>query len=112
MLHVEHEGTRGVEATRRVQPCLVLLDIVMPSVNGLEVLRALKEDEVTKHIPVIVFSEHDNDEYVITAYRRYAKAFVRKRQDFKELCEVVEAIRGFWLRAALLPARGLHAVPN
>ena len=55
-------GARGLDMARELQPSIVLLDIMMPGIDGWETLERLKEDEQTRHLPVIVFTarEHQN----------------------------------------------------
>ncbi|PYE50487.1 response regulator [Deinococcus yavapaiensis] len=112
VLRVEHDGMAGLEAARHVQPRLILLDLGLPTLDGLEVLQALKADALTQSIPIIVFTEQGADEQVMAAYRRYANAYVRKVGTFDEMCRVVEAVTRFWLGSVLLPGDGWPRVPT
>lgn len=112
LLRVEHDGMAGLEAARHVQPRLILLDLAMPTLDGLEVLQALKRDEGTRHIPVIVFTEYGDNERIVRAYHRHANAYVQKAASFEELCRVVDALSRFWLRTVKVPGEGRQASAN
>jgi len=78
------------------QPVLVLLDLKMPGVDGFEVLRQVKSDEVLKRIPVVVFSSSNDQGDMLRCYGLGANAYVIKPVDFSEFREVVQAVGQFW----------------
>ena len=81
-LHEATEGLPGLEAARRLQPALVLLDMQLPDIDGQELLRALKADAVTAAIPVIVLSANAMAEDIARALQAGARAYWTKPLDF------------------------------
>lgn len=84
-------------------PLLILLDLKMPKVDGLEVLRTVKGDPVLRAIPVVVLTSSAEDRDVRTAYELGANAYVVKPVDFAKLIEAVRHIRLFWLLTVTPP---------
>ena len=78
-------------------PALILLDLNLPKVGGLEVLRRMRADERTQMIPVVVLTSSKLDEDILDSYRNGANAYVRKPVKFAEFAEAVQAIGVFWL---------------
>ena len=78
-------------------PALMLLDLNLPKVGGLEVLRRMRSDERTKMIPVVVLTSSKLEEDVLVSYRNGANAYVRKPVKFSEFTEAVKALGVFWL---------------
>ncbi|PYE53154.1 response regulator [Deinococcus yavapaiensis] len=103
LLRVEDDGTAGLKVARQLHPDLILLDLTLPDVDGLDVLQALKSDEATRHIPVIVYSERGSEERIRRAYELHANAYVRKSVTFEELCWTIDTLSRFWLTTAKLP---------
>jgi two-component system, response regulator len=90
---------RGKYATRDVgnRPKVVLLDLKLPKVSGLEVLRALKEDERTRFVPVVVVTSSREDPDIKTAYALGANSYVVKPVDFDAFAEAVSSLGLYWL---------------
>jgi CheY-like chemotaxis protein len=90
---------RNDHADRSVEeaPGLILLDLKLPKVSGHEVLRALKSDERTRHIPVVVLSSSDERSDVEKCYALGANSYVVKPVDFTEFTETVQRIGTYWL---------------
>jgi len=80
-----------------VLPDLVLLDLRLPKVDGLEVLRRLKEDELLRPVPVVVLSSSDEDGDVTRAYERFANSYVVKPLDFSRLGKLLDELGAYWL---------------
>jgi CheY-like chemotaxis protein len=77
-------------------PVLVLLDLKMPKVNGLEVLKIIKADEDLKIIPVVVLSSSREAPDLVDCYKHGANAFVVKPVDFAEFAKAVRQLGIFW----------------
>ena len=75
---VAHNGSQGIRLARSVNPDVILLDILMPGMNGFEVLRQLKEDDKTISIPVIMLTALGDDESKIKAAGLYDDDFIVK----------------------------------
>lgn len=78
-------------------PAVVLLDLKMPKVDGLEVLRQIKADERLKEIPVVIFTSSREETDVARSYELGANAYVVKPVDFKSFRDAVREVRVFWM---------------
>lgn len=72
------DGAAGVESARHDQPDLVLMDVVMPNLNGFQATRALSKDPDTAHIPVVLITTKDQDTDKVWGLRQGAKAYITK----------------------------------
>jgi len=86
------------------RPAIVLLDLKMPKVDGIEVLRQVKADPVLKTIPVVVLTSSREEQDLVRTYDLGVNAYVVKPVDFHEFIEAVKAIGGFWAVVNELPA--------
>jgi len=86
------------------QPDLVLLDLNLPRMSGLEVLDEMRADESLAHIPVIMLTSSAAQSDVEAAYARGANAYVVKPLELDAFMDLIGAIRGFWLELARLPS--------
>jgi hypothetical protein len=77
-------------------PVVILLDLKMPKISGLEVLKRLKQDPVSQPIPVVVLSTSDEDSDVRGAYRHGANSYIQKPVDFAKFADVAEQIELYW----------------
>lgn len=87
----------------RPRPHLVILDLKMPKVDGLEVLARLKSDRELRTIPIVVLSASERSEDVEAAYRYGTNSYVPKRRGLLELREVVDQMSDYWIERAVLP---------
>ncbi len=104
---VAHDGVEaldylfgtGAHAGRdtRVQPQLILLDLNLPRLGGLEVLKRIREGERTRFLSVVVLTSSREDEDVITSYANGANAYVRKPVEFTQFSDAVKTLGMFWL---------------
>jgi two-component system, response regulator len=81
----------------RVLPQLVLLDLKLPKVDGLEVLRAIRGDERTKGLPVVILTSSKEDADLIQGYDLGANSYVRKPVDFVAFADAVRQLGLYWL---------------
>lgn len=89
---------RGAHAARTAEnPVLVLLDIKMPKVDGLEVLRQMKSDPVLKLIPVVALTSSREERDILEGYRLGINAYVVKPVAFERFVEIVKDLSLFWL---------------
>ena len=79
-----------------VLPVVVLLDLKMPKIDGLEVLRRLRSDERTKLLPVVILTSSDEEQDIVQGYNLGANSYVRKPVDFDKFCEAVRQLRLYW----------------
>jgi CheY-like chemotaxis protein len=86
------------------RPDLILLDLEMPRMNGLEVLAAVKEHPDWRRIPVVMMTSSNKEEHVLTAYGKHANCYVTKPVDLDEFVDAVHSIEEFWLSLVRLPA--------
>ncbi len=86
---------QGREAT--VLPQMILLDLKLPKVDGLEVLRRIRADERTKRLPVVILTSSKQDHDLIAGYDLGANSYVRKPVDFTEFAEAVRQLGLYWL---------------
>lgn len=89
-------------------PCLIILDLNLPGMDGHEFLEALRGDETTRLIPVVVLTSSDNPDDVGRAYLRGANSYVRKPITYREYRASVGRLLDFWLHTAELPQRGFR----
>ena len=80
-----------------VQPQLVLLDLSLPRIGGLDVLRRIRADERTKLLAVVILTSSKEDEDVIDSYASHANSYVRKPLEFAEFTHVVKTLGLYWL---------------
>jgi two-component system response regulator len=90
---------RGKYVERIIEngPKIILLDLKMPKVNGLEVLRQVKADERTKKIPVVVLTSSKEDPDITTCYELGVNSYIVKPVDFDNFFKAVEDLGLYWL---------------
>ncbi|MCK4821371.1 response regulator [bacterium] len=78
------------------EPGLILLDINLPEINGLELLKRLKGDADLKRIPTVIFTVSGKDENVVTSYNHGCNSFIQKPVKFEKFIETVKQISLYW----------------
>jgi len=96
----EYEGRNPTEL-----PEVVLLDLKLPKIDGLEVLRQLRSDERTKRLPVVILTSSAEDSDRLRGYNLGANSYVRKPVDFVEFTEGVRQLGLYWLVLNVPPPR-------
>jgi len=104
---VAHDGVealdylfgRGAYAERdvQVQPAVILLDLKLPRIDGMEVLRQIRADERTRLLPVVVLTTSREDQDVLKSYSLGCNSYVRKPIDFLQFAEAVKQLGLYWL---------------
>jgi CheY-like chemotaxis protein len=85
-------------------PGLILLDIKLPGIDGIEVLRQIKEDPVLRRIPVIMLTTSEREEDITESYGHYANSYLTKPVGFKEFEDKVRQLDAYWLLVNEPPA--------
>jgi two-component system response regulator len=80
-----------------IRPALVLLDIKLPKIDGLEVLRRVRAEERTRSLPVVVLTTSNEERDIVDSYRLGANSFVRKPVVFDEFVKAVDVLGVYWL---------------
>jgi len=80
-----------------IMPQVTLLDLKLPKVDGLEVLRRIREDERTAMLPVVVLTSSKEDQDIIASYKLGANSYIRKPVDFVQFTEAVRQLGLYWL---------------
>jgi two-component system, chemotaxis family, response regulator Rcp1 len=84
-------------------PDLILLDINLPKVNGMEVLIRIKSDPALKVIPVVMLTTSTSERDIINAYKNYVNCYINKPIDLEGFIRVIKNIESFWLNLVQLP---------
>jgi two-component system response regulator len=90
---------KGGFAGREVEnkPRVILLDIKMPKIDGIEVLRQIKSNETTKTIPVVIMTSSKEEQDIITSYNLGVNSYVVKPVDFESFAKAVSELGCYWL---------------
>lgn len=113
ILNRVHIARDGVEALRLLHdagaqeplPAVVLLDLKLPKVSGLEVLKAVREHDRTRLLPVVVLTSSKEEQDLIDSYSLGANSYIRKPVDFDKFMEAVRQLGLYWLMLNEEPPR-------
>jgi CheY-like chemotaxis protein len=85
------------------RPSVILLDLNLPGLDGRDVLERLKQDQVLREIPIVIFTTSSNPQDVALCYQKGANGYLVKPMNSVELQKTVRAFVDFWLEANILP---------
>ena len=89
---VAEDGAAGVEAAKAHLPDLILMDVVMPNLNGFQATRAISKDAATAQIPVVLITTKDQETDKVWGMRQGAKAYITKPFSELQLVEVINSL--------------------
>ncbi len=91
--------------TRLDELALVLLDLKLPKINGLEILQRIRENERTAALPIVVLTTSSEHRDILTSYRLGANSYIRKPVDFQAFTEIVQQLSSYWLNLNQSPPK-------
>lgn len=97
---VAHDGTEALEflhGNGHALPALVLLDLKLPKVDGMEVLRHVRAEPRTRLLPVVILTTSKEEQDLINSYELGANSYIRKPVDFAQFTEAVRQLGLYWL---------------
>ena len=105
-LRVVHNGEEALEALRLSglpQPALILLDLNMPRMNGIEFLRVAKADERLRRIPVVVLTPSREEQDRLQTFDLGVAGYMLKPVDYRQFVDVIRTIHQYWSRSEMAP---------
>lgn len=109
-LHVVRDGQEALDfifhkgaLAEAPRPDLILLDVNLPKVNGMEVLQAIRQDERTTVIPVIMLTASDREEDVVKSYKLGSNTYIQKPVEFAKFLAALDVLGQYWIVIAKLP---------
>ena len=92
----------------RPLPDLILLDLNLPKLSGREVLAIIKEDDLLKHIPVIILTTSKAEDDILKSYQHHANCYITKPVDFVQFSVVIKKLEDFWFSIVKIPHKNGH----
>jgi CheY-like chemotaxis protein len=102
-IQVVADGESALTMLRHRTPDVLFLDLNLPKLSGLGVLRKMRKTPTLAHVPVIILTNSTSDDDVYSAYRGGVNAYIRKPLGFDNLLRVVKSTVGFWFGVAVIP---------
>ena len=88
------DGAAGVEVAKREIPDLILMDVVMPNLNGFQATRSITREPTTRHIPIVLVTTKDQDTDRVWGMRQGARAYITKPFSESELADMIQQMLG------------------
>jgi DNA-binding response OmpR family regulator len=99
-VHVARDGEEAINilfGENRIRPQVILLDLKLPKVDGLEVLRRIRESDTTRMLPVVVLTSSDEERDVVRSYQLGVNSYIRKPVNFTDFAEATRQLGMYWL---------------
>jgi DNA-binding response OmpR family regulator len=99
-IHVARDGAEAIDilfGDHAIKPQVVLLDLKLPKVEGLEVLRRIRETKETRMLPVVVLTSSDEERDVVRSYQLGVNSYIRKPVNFNDFAEATRQLGMYWL---------------
>jgi CheY-like chemotaxis protein len=99
-VRVARDGEEAIDllfGKNAVSPQVILLDLKLPKVDGLEVLRRIREGETTKYLPVVVLTSSDEERDLVRSYQLGVNSYIRKPVNFSDFAEATRQLGMYWL---------------
>ncbi|MFZ0663879.1 MAG: response regulator [Acidobacteriaceae bacterium] len=103
-IRVAHDGEEAVnllfgtgDDALKLSPQVVLLDLKLPKIDGLEVLRRIRENERTRMLPVVILTSSDEESDVVRSYKLGVNSYIRKPVNFTEFADATRQLGMYWL---------------
>jgi len=81
----------------RIMPEVILLDLKLPKIDGLDVLRQIRGDQRTRFLPVVILTSSDEEQDLVESYKLGANSYVRKPVDFLQFADAVRQLQLYWM---------------
>jgi CheY-like chemotaxis protein len=98
------DGEDGLDYLRQddtEKPCVILLDLNMPRMNGFDFLKHIKDDETLKKIPVVVLTTSDADQNIVESFEMGVAGYITKPVDYKQFVEAIRTVNMYWTLSML-----------
>lgn len=99
-IHIARDGSEAVETlfgSNPLRPQVILLDLKLPKIDGLEVLRRIRESDTTRMLPVVVLTSSDEERDLIRSYQLGVNSYIRKPVNFTDFAEATRQLGMYWL---------------
>jgi len=99
-VHVARDGEEAIKllfGESRIRPQVILLDLKLPKVDGLEVLRRIRESDTTRMLPVVILTSSDEERDVVRSYQLGVNSYIRKPVSFTDFAEATRQLGMYWL---------------
>lgn len=98
LVHVENgeEAVNYLRDSQREKPCIMLLDLNMPIMNGIEFLQVVKHDDQLKRIPVVVLTTSEEQQDKVSSFNLGVAGYMAKPVDYRQFVEVMRSIDAYW----------------
>lgn len=112
IIHVVNDGEEALDFLYRrgkftgaPTPDVIMLDLNLPKQNGQEVLSIIKQDQLLKHIPVVILTSSEAERDIVKSYNLNANCYIIKPVDVEKFLSVVKSVEHFWLNVVKLPSQ-------